>query len=308
MKRQQQRQQYLIPSTFSNRSISGDRRKRRREQGCDVFPEPKKKLTVQQREEILAEEQKKDLNQVVSEAPPLQKRSQFLRQFDSELYSGRHKKEKARSKLLWRIAQKQNVTQSASMQSSPQKSAKKALQCWTPKDELAFFKGILSYSEGGKGLPSNMAPVFAYVRPMLDREFRISQLYTKFMQARIKLELITAKIEVNDYSFQKNKYEFDSPYQAALYDIWMQLWGEEGTGGDAYGNYAEAGKGEEKHAEIEARNGSLNFKGKMKRNHGKMKKNRVEANKEAIYKVRSEEVQGGQEKTKKTRIKQGLGK
>ena len=105
------------------------------------------------------------------------------------------------------------------MQSSPQKSAKKALQCWTPKDELAFFKGILSYSEGGKGLPSNMAPVFAYVRPMLDREFRNSQLYTKFQQGRIKFKLITTKIEVNNHNFQKNKYEFDSLHQAALYDI-----------------------------------------------------------------------------------------
>ena len=129
---------------------------------------------------------------------------------------------------------------------------KKASLCWTPKDELAFFKGIMSYSGGGKGLPSKMGPVYDYVRPMLDREFRNSQLYTKFQQGRIKFKLITTKIEVNNHNFQKNKYEFDSLHQAALYDIWMQLWGEEYTGGDEHANYAEEGK-------EKARNASSNF-------------------------------------------------
>ena len=121
-----------------------------------------------------------------------------------------------------------------------------------PKDELAFVKGILSYSVGGKCLPSKMGPVYDYVRPIFEREFRNSQLYTKFQQGRINFKLITTKIEVNNHNFQKNKYEFDSLHQAALYDIWMQMWGEEYSGGDEHANYAEAGK-------EEARNASSNF-------------------------------------------------
>ena len=80
-----------------------------------------------------------------------------------------------------------------------------------PKDEIALCKGIMSYSGGGKGLPSKMGPVNDYVRPMLDREFRNSQLYTKFQQGRIKFKLIMTKIEVNNHNFQKNKYKFTKP-------------------------------------------------------------------------------------------------
>lgn len=42
-------------------------------------------------------------------------------------------------------AQKQNVAETISTP-SPQKSARKAAQYWSPKDELTFFNGLLSYS------------------------------------------------------------------------------------------------------------------------------------------------------------------
>ena len=74
----------------------------------------------------------------------------------------------------------------------------------------------------------------------------------------------------------------------------MQLWGEEYTGGDEHANYVEASK-------EEARNASSNFKGKNN-------KNRVEANDEATYEVRSKQDQGKHEKDGEVKRKTRDGK
>jgi hypothetical protein len=91
-----------------------------------------------------------------------------------------------------------------------------------------------------------MAPVFNFVKPMLVTHFDNSQLSSKIRRAREKFHLINASMEVNSSSFEKNKYNFDNnQHQSALYDLWIQLWGEK------TGNAAVDCKGKKKRDESE---------------------------------------------------------
>lgn len=329
IKQQQQMQRSLPPSSFNNGSAFGDeetadgRRKRPRAQGNGV-PEPptKKKMTVKHREEIAVKGQNKAQKQKVTGDASTSKEEEEARkqigveiagaskakkevqkQSFAEIASGSKEEKKKKQKQTvaengntskeTKKVQKQNVVESVSPPSSPQHSSKKSSQLWSPADELAFFHGVLSYSKRGNGLPSIMAPVYNYVRPMLSTQYNNSQLYNKFRWGRNKFHSITAKIEANYYSFKKNKYEFDNSHPAALYELWAKLWGKEDNGGDEHGNHVEQEqavsasgncKGKKKqHADAEEVNASVGSKGKKKKD--------VEAEEEDTHKISGEEDQ-----------------
>lgn len=305
IKRQQQKQRSQLPSAFTNRSACGDektadaRRKRRRVQGNDGIPErtTKKKITEGDKAQkqkftgIASNSKEEEAPTIGAEAAGAFKRKKIA--VENVTTSKDTKK-----------AQKQNVNLAETLNrpSSPQKSVTKASQHWSPKDELAFFNGLISYSKGGKAFPSNMTSVYDYVKPMLDKQFNNSQLYNKFRWGRNKFHSITAKIEVNNYSFQKNEYKFEDPHQGALYELWIQLWGEKDKGGDAHVNHVKHAntvsvdhngekkkhpREKKKHVEAQACNASLDCKGK--------KKNHFEVEEEDTHKIISEEEQNRQE-------------
>lgn len=330
IKQHQQKQGALPPSSFTNGSAFGDeetadaRRKRRRVQGNSGVPEPptKKKMTVQHSEEFPVKGHNKTQKQkVTGDASTSKEEEEARKQIDvetagaskakkevqkqsfAEIGSGSEEKKKQKqivaengntSKETKKV-QKQNVVESVRPPSSAQHSTKKSSQHWSPADELAFFHGVLSYSKRGKGLPSNMAPVYDYVRPSLSTQYNNSQLYNKFRWGRTKFHSITAKIEVNNYSFKKNKYEFDNSHQAALYKFWVELWGKEDKGGAEHGNYVEPAvsasgnfNGNKKqHTDAEEGNASVGCKGEKKKD--------VEAEEEDAHKIRGEEDQRQQE-------------
>jgi len=107
---------------------------------------------------------------------------------------------------------------------------------------------------------------------------------------------------VNNYSFQKNEYKFENPHHGALYELWIQLWGEQDKGGNAHVNHVKHAntvsvdhngekkkhaREKKKHVEAEACNASLDCKGK--------KKNHFEVEEEDTHKIISEEEQNRQE-------------
>lgn len=327
IKQQQQMQRSLPPSSFNNGSAFGDeetadgRRKRPRAQGNGV-PEPptKKKMTVKHSEEIPVKGHNKAQKQKVTGDASTSKEEEARKQIGvetagaskakkevqkqsfAEIASGSKEEKKKKQKQTvaengntskeTKKVQKQNVVESVSRPFSPQHSSKYS-QHWSPADELAFFHGVLSYSKRGNGLPSIMAPVYDYVRPMFSTQYNNSQLYNKFRWGRNKFHSITAKIEANSYTFKKNKYEFDNSHQAALYEVWAKLWGKEDNAGDEHGNHVEQEqavsasancKGKKKqHADAEEVNASVGSKGKKKKD--------VEAEEEDAHKIRGEEDQ-----------------
>lgn len=122
-------------------------------------------------------------------------------------------------------AQKQNVAESVSTPSSPQKSGKKALHLWNPKDELAFLNGLLAFPKRGNEFPKNMSPVYDFVRNTTDINYNNKQFREKLRRLKTKFQVLVENMEVNNYSFK-------NPDEAAFYKISKQLWGVEDEGDD----------------------------------------------------------------------------
>lgn len=106
----------------------GNAKKRRKEQANDGIPVPltKKIITVQQCEV---------LKQIVAEITSTSKaKEESQKESVPELASTIKVNKKA---------QIQNVAETISTPSTPQKSAKKANQYWSPENELTFLNGLL---------------------------------------------------------------------------------------------------------------------------------------------------------------------
>eukprot|EP01018_Ginkgo_biloba_P031042 Gb_09186 [translate_table: standard] len=121
--------------------------------------------------------------------------------------------------------QTQEAVSTPSVKESPQKSAKKPAQLWSAKDEVAFFKGLVAYSKGGKPFPKNMSPVYDHVRHLLDRDYTNSQLYDKMRRMKTKYQNIQDNAKENATSFK-------SPHDATLFKLWQQLWGQKTAASD----------------------------------------------------------------------------
>jgi hypothetical protein len=129
-------------------------------------------------------------------------------------------------------AQKKNVAESISTPSSPQKSGKKSLQVWNPKDELAFLNGLLAFIKGGKGFPKNMSPVYDYIRDTMDIQYSNKQFRDKLRRLKAKFQSLMENMGVNNYSFK-------STDEAAMYKLCKELWGGEDEGDDEHRHNAE---------------------------------------------------------------------
>lgn len=122
-------------------------------------------------------------------------------------------------------AQKQNVAESISPISWPQKSGKKAPQVWNSKDELTFLNELLSFTKGGKGFPKNMSPAYDHVRSVMGIQYSNKQLRDKLRRLKAKFQSLVENMGANNYSY-KNEDE------ANMYKLCKQLWGGEDESDD----------------------------------------------------------------------------
>lgn len=107
---------------------------------------------------------------------------------------------------------------------SPQNSSKKVARGWTPKDELAFFNGLLACSKSGKGLPKNVASYYDHIRNTMDNHFSNRQLSDKASRWKAKFRAAKDKMKANNLNFK-------SEHEAVMYNICNQLWGGLDEGG-----------------------------------------------------------------------------
>jgi hypothetical protein len=107
---------------------------------------------------------------------------------------------------------------------SPQNSSKKVARGWTPKDELAFFNGLLACSKSGKGLPKNVASYYDNIRNTMDNHFSNRQLSDKASRWKAKFRAAKDKMKANTLNFK-------SEHEAVMYNICNQLWGGLDEGG-----------------------------------------------------------------------------